>query len=782
MRKVTTLKKIEDTVQSNTNYSTNIDPAKPKFMATFPYPYMNGKLHLGHAFTMLKVDFECRWKQLNGYNVLFPFGFHCTGMPISAAAKKLEKELEKEPEKEINNPGSQYNILKMSGIPENEIINFVDPNYWVKYFPQLGLIHLKKLGVMVDTSRSFVTTELNPFYDSFVKWQFNKLHQKGYLKYGTRNSIFSPALDIQCQDHDRSKGEGIQIDNFAIIEINRGDEYIWIPYMTNFENQNHKVSTIILINNTKYTQCQNDTGKMVYMSEYLYQNLSGQKKFIKKIGEKILNFDHFENISLVKKYKSEYSNYLGGEIELLPSDSNINYNIVDNVELPSDIVIDRMDQICVVKPVSQWYIDYANVEWKNKAYECINQMKLSDPIRNGLSNTISWIKEWGVSRPFGLGTKLPLDTNFLIDSLSDSTIYPAYYTISNILHQDLYGQVSKFNPNDFTEQIWDYILLDIPLKTQTNIDMKDLETMRTAFKYFYPVDIRISGKDLMTNHLAMYIFNHVAIFDKDHWPVSINCNGWILVNGEKMSKSKGNFITVESATQENSVDAVRMTLADSGDNVDDANYISANAGDHCTLKLFSWIESFDKYLDGSVSGEYTELDTIFTNIFNKQIQLVKDHYDNFRYKMVIRDGFHNFNNLKEKYRIYSKYLNQPINNILVKYFSFWQVILMYPIIPHMSTHIWNNILKNTDPIQNQNITNILNFEINDQCINYYSKLEELSDAVRERVERLRKKNKIINKVVISCPKQDQTIETIIKSQFKFSIEFELGDKLNIQIN
>ena len=62
-------------------------------MITFPYPYMNGRLHLGHAFSLSKAEFMARYKTLKGYNVLFPFGFHCTGMPISAAAKKLQSEI-----------------------------------------------------------------------------------------------------------------------------------------------------------------------------------------------------------------------------------------------------------------------------------------------------------------------------------------------------------------------------------------------------------------------------------------------------------------------------------------------------------------------------------------------------------------------------------------------------------------------------------------------------------------------------------------------------------------
>ena len=54
---------------------------------------MNGYLHLGHAFSMSKAEYMIRYKRLKGYNTLYPQGYHCTGMPISAAAKKLEKNL-----------------------------------------------------------------------------------------------------------------------------------------------------------------------------------------------------------------------------------------------------------------------------------------------------------------------------------------------------------------------------------------------------------------------------------------------------------------------------------------------------------------------------------------------------------------------------------------------------------------------------------------------------------------------------------------------------------------
>ena len=59
-------------------------PGDEKFMVTFPYPYSNGHLHIGHAFSLTKAVFRAQYERHLGKNVLFPFAFHCTGMPIQA--------------------------------------------------------------------------------------------------------------------------------------------------------------------------------------------------------------------------------------------------------------------------------------------------------------------------------------------------------------------------------------------------------------------------------------------------------------------------------------------------------------------------------------------------------------------------------------------------------------------------------------------------------------------------------------------------------------------------
>lgn len=42
------------------------------------------------------------------------------------------------------------------------------------------------VALQVDWRRSFITTDVNPFYDSFVRWQFVTLKEKNKIKFGKR--------------------------------------------------------------------------------------------------------------------------------------------------------------------------------------------------------------------------------------------------------------------------------------------------------------------------------------------------------------------------------------------------------------------------------------------------------------------------------------------------------------------------------------------------------------------------------------------------------------------
>ena len=63
--------------------------------------------------------------------------------------------------------------------------------------------NLKQFGISSDWRRSFITTQENPYYDSFINWQFNTLKEMGKIVYGKKYTIFSEKDGQPCADHDR---------------------------------------------------------------------------------------------------------------------------------------------------------------------------------------------------------------------------------------------------------------------------------------------------------------------------------------------------------------------------------------------------------------------------------------------------------------------------------------------------------------------------------------------------------------------------------------------------
>jgi leucyl-tRNA synthetase len=155
------------------------------------------------------------------------------------------------------------------------------------------------------------------------------------------------------------------------------------------------------------------------------------------------------------------------------------------------------------------------------------------------------------------------------------------------------------------------------------------------------MDLRSSGKDLIRNHLTMSLYNHAAIWeDKNYMPRGFFCNGWILVNGKKMSKSEGNFLTIKSCIDKYGVDATRIALADAGDSLDDANFDELVA-ESMILRLYvfeRWIAEEIKKLqieggiDFTLDNQRDLWDNILENELNYAIDWTTRSYNEMKFK------------------------------------------------------------------------------------------------------------------------------------------------------
>jgi leucyl-tRNA synthetase len=96
---------------------------RKKAFVTFPYPYMQGPLHIGHCFTATRVDVYARFKRMQGYNVLFPWAWHWTGESIPGQSYRLSQ----------GDKSVRRAFEEIDGVPSAEVDKFVDPEYLASY-------------------------------------------------------------------------------------------------------------------------------------------------------------------------------------------------------------------------------------------------------------------------------------------------------------------------------------------------------------------------------------------------------------------------------------------------------------------------------------------------------------------------------------------------------------------------------------------------------------------------------------------------------------------------
>ncbi|MDP9197349.1 MAG: leucine--tRNA ligase [Thermoproteota archaeon] len=248
-------------------------------------------------------------------------------------------------------------------------------------------------------------------------------------------------------------------------------------------------------------------------------------------------------------------------------------------ELVNKTVRCRCGTACVVKLLTdQWFLDYGNEGWKKLAHECINSMDIiPEEIRLEFNNVVDWLKERACARKVGLGTKLPWDPDWIIESLSDSVIYMIYYILSKYFTSDADGNSELMvHPDNLNDEFFNYVLLGKGdpegIAKLSRISLRGLNKIRNEFLYFYPVDSRHSGRDLVPNHLSFFIFNHVALFGKEFWPKQIVVNGSVLMQGKKMSKSLGNIIPLRTAIRDYGADPIRLAMLSSSELLQDADF------------------------------------------------------------------------------------------------------------------------------------------------------------------------------------------------------------------
>lgn len=216
-------------------------------------------------------------------------------------------------------------------------------------------------------------------------------------------------------------------------------------------------------------------------------------------------------------------------------------------------------RVHIMKINDQWFINYANKGLTTiTSNHCRNMDIYPQEYADNICNVLEWFKERACVRQGNwLGTKFPFNDRWIIEAISDSTLYPLYYLIS------LYTNSNQIEPYQMTEEFFDYVLLGKnnvdDVSTSTSISTDLLKKIRMDVLYWYPLDMNIGGKEHMTVHFPVFLFNHIALLPEKMWPKGIIANWYITGNNRnKISKSKGGAEPIPYAIDKFGVDTMRL--------------------------------------------------------------------------------------------------------------------------------------------------------------------------------------------------------------------------------
>lgn len=348
-------------------------------------------------------------------------------------------------------------------------------------------------------------------------------------------------------------------------------------------------------------------------------------------------------------------------------------------------VICRCGTRCVIMMVrDQWFLEYSDPVWKAGVMDCLSKMRLiPEEIRVEFENKVDWLKDKACARRKGLGTHLPWDKEWLIESLGDSTIYMSYYILAKYVNAGM--KIDKLPPEFF-----EYIFLNhgtaenVALVTEIPLDT--INQIRSDFAYWYPVDLRTSGKDLIANHLLFFLYHHVAVFPQELWPKAMAINGFVSLEGQKMSKSKGPLLTLKEAVAENGADVTRLYILANAEYTQDVDW--KNDGVASTR---SQLERFynlareimeDKSIDEG--AELSLIDRWMLSRLQRRIGEATVAMENIQTRRALQSAFYLlFNDLRW-------YQRRGGKNQLRRVLSAW-VRLMAPFTPHVCEELWTSL-------------------------------------------------------------------------------------------
>ena len=697
-------KKVQNYWEKNRCFEVAPDPKKEKFYCLSMFPYPSGELHMGHVRNYTIGDVISRFQRMKGKNVLQPMGWDAFGLPAENAAIK----------------------------------NNVSPKDWTEKNIKKMKTQLKSLGFSYDWRREFKTCDED--YYKWEQWLFCELFKKGLVVREEAEVNWDPVDQTVLANEQVIDGKGwrsganverkvisqwsFKIEDYASellsdldlldgwpeqvktmqknwIGKSEGMEFSFsagesgfIEVFTTRPDTIMGVTFIALSFNHPITKeyAKNDED----LQSWLKNNSKGStseisSKLTEKNGYKL----KLEAIHPISKEQIEIwvSNYVlsygFGALMGVPAHDQRDYDFAKKYKIKIKQVIEnKSSTVDITKEAEVSKGTIINSGFLNG----LKSEEAKEKLSKFGKETINYrLRNWGVSRQRSWGAPIPM----MISKNNPQKVIPFSELNESLKGEEepkINGEIfikDKDTFDTFVESSW-YFARFASYKSKDKIFDDEVD-------YWLPVDQYIGGIEHAILHLLYSRFFCKAMSDLDLLKIrepfkKLLCQGMVLKDGSKMSKSKGNVINPKELIKEFGSDSVRMFsmfAAPPNQSLEWSN--EGLKGSFKFLnKLWSLVQLFKQ--QEIVEGDSKESHEDLVVKLNQTIKKVSNDFET-------RESFNTaISSIMELINFVPEdFLKNKINN--EKYCLLKQVInscllMLNPITPHICHELWDQINEN----------------------------------------------------------------------------------------
>jgi valyl-tRNA synthetase len=664
------------------------DDSRPRYSIDTPPPYPSGDFHMGNVLNWTYFDMRARFKRMQEYNVHFPQGWDCHGLPTEVAVEKA------------------YGIRR-SDLPPDEFRKLCEE--WIEQYIAVMKEAVIKLGCSVDWSLEYRTME--PEYVRKVQLSFLILYDKDMIYKGEHPINWCPRCETAIADAEVERQQRTGRIYTVLFSVQGKDlpiattrpEYIpacvGIGVHPDDERFNHligKEARLPLYDKT-VPIIADDTVDPSFGTGIMMICTYGDKADVIAVARYKLPV-----VKLIDgrgRMTEAAGTYEGMEIE------EARVNIVKDLEgagllkseehLTQDVGICwRCDTPIEVVTTPQWFM---------------RTMSLTDAVVQ-TAKEIQWFPDWMRYRLIDWANGLDWDW-VLSRQRVFATPIPAW-------HCNKCGKIRMANPEELpvdprvteiqvlcecgnSEWTGEIDVLDTWFDSSLTCAIHAGWPDREDWTNLFPSSVHPSGQDIIRTWAYYLMVRHLALFEQTAYD-SVLINGMVLgSDGRKMSKSLGNFVASPEVFGKYGADASRMWAATGGSTGTDIpfRWVDVEYGWRFMRKLWNACRFASMRLESYQYEKRPKLELLDRWILSKLekiIELSTDEYEVCQFMNAI-DATRNFvwhvfcDHYLEavKHRLYDENLDKNAALWTLSYAIKRIIQLLAPVIPHLTEEIYS---------------------------------------------------------------------------------------------